>query len=157
MFAAVCVSLMLLSSIRKICIHFEVSNKAYVQSSPSSFLICISFDNVSTRWLLMLLVYLKIVSLQMVGPWESLYLLGFIWLENLISEVQHVCICRYSSGRMLMHTVRGKEIAPCYYPYQTTQQPSDDDVKTSCIGSGRTSRQRSPTKDDLSPSRCRWF
>jgi hypothetical protein len=72
-------------------------------------------------------------------------------------KVQHVCICRYSSGRMLMHTVRGKEIAPCYYPYQTTQQLSDDDVKTSCMGSGRNSRQRSPTKDDLSPSRCWWF
>nr|QQH14662.1 nicotinic acetylcholine receptor alpha 4 subunit [Blattella germanica] len=60
---------------------------------------------------------------------------------------------RYSSGRVLMRTVRGKEIAPCYYPYQpTAQQPSDDDLKTSCMGSGRTSRQRSPTKDDLSPS-----
>ncbi|XP_023714463.1 acetylcholine receptor subunit alpha-like isoform X3 [Cryptotermes secundus] len=60
---------------------------------------------------------------------------------------------RYSSGRVLMRTVRGKELTPCYYPYQpTAQQPSDDDLKTSCLGSGRISRQRSPTKDDLSPS-----
>jgi hypothetical protein len=57
-----------------------------------------------------------------------------------------------------MRTVRGKELAPCYYPYQpTAQQPSDDDLKTSCMGSGRISRQRSPTKDDLSPSRWSCF
>jgi hypothetical protein len=159
-FLSVCSSLysfMLTFNKKNLCQFWSVKKKTYTHPSPSSFLTCISLDTMSTRWLSMLLVYLQVESLKMVGPWEFLYVLGFSWLENMISNVQHVWLHRFSSGRLLMHAVRGKEIAPCYYPYQTTQHPSDDDIKTSCIGTGRTSRQRSPTKDDLSPSRCWWF
>jgi len=148
---------MLLHSIRKIYTNFEVWNNAVTWPSPASCLTCISLDTMSIWWLSMSLVYVKLDSLKMVDPWEFLNISGFNWLENLISNVQRVWLRRYSSGRMLMRTVRGKEITPCYYPYQTTQHPSDDDIKTSCIGSGRTSRQRSPTKDDMSPSRWWWF
>ncbi|XP_046420536.1 nicotinic acetylcholine receptor alpha4 isoform X1 [Neodiprion pinetum] len=53
---------------------------------------------------------------------------------------------RYSSGRVLMRTVRGKE-KPCYYPYHPTAQEDTDDH----IGSKRF-QSRVSSKEDLSPS-----
>ncbi|XP_024941279.1 acetylcholine receptor subunit alpha-like isoform X3 [Cephus cinctus] len=53
---------------------------------------------------------------------------------------------RYSSGRVLMRTVRGKE-KTCYYPYhQTAQEDSDDHLTPKRFHS------RVPSKEDLSPS-----
>lgn len=59
-----------------------------------------------------------------------------------------VCVCRYTSGRVLMRTVRGKE-KTCYYPYQpSTQEDSEEHLTPKRFHS------RPPSKEDLSPSRC---
>ncbi|XP_076764433.1 nicotinic acetylcholine receptor alpha4 [Xylocopa sonorina] len=53
---------------------------------------------------------------------------------------------RYSSGRVLMKTVRGKE-KTCYYPYRpSTQEDSEEHLTPKRIHS------RTASKDDLSPS-----
>nr|CAD7577273.1 unnamed protein product [Timema californicum] len=57
------------------------------------------------------------------------------------------------SGRLLMRTVRGKEIQPCYYPQRTTvatQEEPPISVKKE-TGGGFATLQRSPTKDNFSP------
>ncbi|KYN50105.1 Acetylcholine receptor subunit alpha-like protein [Cyphomyrmex costatus] len=54
---------------------------------------------------------------------------------------------RYTSGRVLMRTVRGRE-KTCYYPYHTpTQEDSEEHLTPKRFHS------RPPSKEDLSPSR----
>ncbi|EGI63839.1 Acetylcholine receptor subunit alpha-like protein [Acromyrmex echinatior] len=54
---------------------------------------------------------------------------------------------RYTSGRVLMRTVRGKE-KTCYYPYHpSTQEDSEEHLTPKRFHS------RPPSKEDLSPSR----
>lgn len=58
-----------------------------------------------------------------------------------------ISIHRYSSGKVLMRTVRGKEKA-CYYPYQpSTQEDSEEHLTPKRFHS------RAASKEDLSPSR----
>lgn len=57
-----------------------------------------------------------------------------------------VYVCRYTSGRVLMRTVRGKE-KTCYYPYPSTQEDSEEHLTPKRFHS------RPPSKEDLSPSR----
>lgn len=57
-----------------------------------------------------------------------------------------VYVCRYTSGRVLMRTVRGKE-QTCYYPYHPTQEDSEEHLTPKRFHS------RPPSKEDLSPSR----
>lgn len=58
-----------------------------------------------------------------------------------------VYVCRYTSGRVLMRTVRGKE-KTCYYPYHpSTQEDSEEHLTPKRFHS------RPPSKEDLSPSR----
>ncbi|XP_018406105.1 PREDICTED: neuronal acetylcholine receptor subunit alpha-4-like, partial [Cyphomyrmex costatus] len=53
---------------------------------------------------------------------------------------------RYTSGRVLMRTVRGRE-KTCYYPYHTpTQEDSEEHLTPKRFHS------RPPSKEDLSPS-----
>ncbi|XP_018354186.1 PREDICTED: acetylcholine receptor subunit alpha-like [Trachymyrmex septentrionalis] len=52
---------------------------------------------------------------------------------------------RYTSGRVLMRTVRGKE-KTCYYPYSSTQEDSEEHLTPKRFHS------RPPSKEDLSPS-----
>ncbi|XP_018367999.1 PREDICTED: acetylcholine receptor subunit alpha-like [Trachymyrmex cornetzi] len=52
---------------------------------------------------------------------------------------------RYTSGRVLMRTVRGKE-KTCYYPYPSTQEDSEEHLTPKRFHS------RPPSKEDLSPS-----
>ncbi|KYQ59633.1 Acetylcholine receptor subunit alpha-like protein [Trachymyrmex zeteki] len=52
---------------------------------------------------------------------------------------------RYTSGRVLMRTVRGKE-QTCYYPYHPTQEDSEEHLTPKRFHS------RPPSKEDLSPS-----
>ncbi|KYM85822.1 Acetylcholine receptor subunit alpha-like protein [Atta colombica] len=51
----------------------------------------------------------------------------------------------YTSGRVLMRTVRGKE-KTCYYPYPSTQEDSEEHLTPKRFHS------RPPSKEDLSPS-----
>ncbi|XP_033334807.1 nicotinic acetylcholine receptor alpha4 isoform X2 [Megalopta genalis] len=53
---------------------------------------------------------------------------------------------RYSSGRVLMRTVRGKE-KTCYYPYQSSTQEDSEEHLTP-----KRFHSRVPSKEDLSPS-----
>lgn len=57
-----------------------------------------------------------------------------------------VYVSRYTSGRVLMRTVRGKE-KTCYYPYPSTQEDSEEHLTPKRFHS------RPPSKEDLSPSR----
>ncbi|XP_076291438.1 nicotinic acetylcholine receptor alpha4 isoform X1 [Lasioglossum baleicum] len=53
---------------------------------------------------------------------------------------------RYTSGRVLMRTVRGKE-KTCYYPYQSSTQEDSEEHLTP-----KRFHSRVPSKEDLSPS-----
>ncbi|RLU23503.1 hypothetical protein DMN91_003708 [Ooceraea biroi] len=53
---------------------------------------------------------------------------------------------RYTSGRVLMRTVRGKE-KTCYYPYQPSAQEDSEEHLTP-----KRFHSRPPSKEDLSPS-----
>lgn len=62
-----------------------------------------------------------------------------------------VCVCRFTSGRVLMRTIREKE-KTCYYPYHPSTQEDSEEHLTP-----KRFRSRPPSKEeDLSPSRYLW-
>lgn len=63
--------------------------------------------------------------------------------------IVYVCvITRYTSGRVLMRAVKGKE-KTCYYPYHPSAQEDSEGRLTP-----KRFHSRPSSKEDLSPSRC---